>query len=124
MLQGRVIALRFESVLLACTSVLFGLVVALSGCTQDGQREAETAAGEARDNAPPSIVMQPEDGDHLWVFAETKDELGSGGELQIYVDPARYPEALASFAKFGLGVRGALPVHRHDKTEEMAYFLS
>jgi len=68
--------------------------------------------------------MRPGDGDHLWVFAETKDELGSGGEFQIYVDPVRFPKALAGFARFGLGVGGALPVHRHDKTEEIAYFLS
>ena len=68
--------------------------------------------------------MQPEDGDRLWVFAEAKDELGPGGDFQIYVDPVKFPKALASFAKFGLGVGGALPVHRHDKTEEIAYFIS
>ncbi len=68
--------------------------------------------------------MGPEDGDHLWVFAESKDELGSGGEFQIYVDPVKFPQASASFAKFGLGVGGALPVHRHDRTEEIGYFLS
>jgi mannose-6-phosphate isomerase-like protein (cupin superfamily) len=68
--------------------------------------------------------MRPQDGDHFWVFAETKETLGSGGEFQVYVDPVKFPKALASFAKFGLGVGGALPVHRHDKTEEIAYFLS
>jgi mannose-6-phosphate isomerase-like protein (cupin superfamily) len=40
------------------------------------------------------------------------------------VDAHTHPHARASFAKFTLGVGGALPVHRHDKTEEFAYFLS
>ena len=57
-------------------------------------------------------------------FHESKDELGSGGELQIFIDPETHPEATASFAKYTLGVGGALPVHRHDKTEEFAYILS
>ena len=35
-----------------------------------------------------------------------------------------HPEASASFAKFTLGVDGALPVHKHEKTEEIAYILS
>jgi oxalate decarboxylase/phosphoglucose isomerase-like protein (cupin superfamily) len=68
--------------------------------------------------------MGPEGGDHLWVNAESKDNLGSGGEFQIYVDPVTFPKASASFAKFSLGVGGALPVHRHDKTEEIGYFLA
>jgi mannose-6-phosphate isomerase-like protein (cupin superfamily) len=105
--------------------VIVGLLVAVSGCTTaDSQQEGEASAVAVGDSAPPTVVMQPEDGDHLWVFAETRDELGPGGAFQIYVDPVRYPEALASFAKFGLGVGGALPVHSHDKTEEIAYFLS
>ena len=70
------------------------------------------------------VFMQPHEGDHLWSFHESKDELGSGGELQIFIDPQTYPEASASFAKYTLGVGGALPVHRHDKTEEFAYILS
>lgn len=40
------------------------------------------------------------------------------------MDAHTHPHARASFAKFTLGVGGALPVHRHDKTEEFAYFLS
>ena len=102
-----------------------GLLVALSGCTSaESQQKVETSTRAASEAAPPSVVMRPEDGDRLWVFAETKDELGSGYEFHIYVDPVRFPAALASFAKFGLGVGGALPVHKHDKTEEIAYFLS
>ncbi len=69
-------------------------------------------------------VMQPDEGDYLWVFPESKDELGSGGELQIFVDAHTHPHARASFAKFTLGVGGSLPVHRHDKTEEFSYFIS
>ena len=34
------------------------------------------------------------------------------------------PEDSASFAKYTLGVGGALPVHKHDRTEEFAYILS
>lgn len=100
-------------------------LIALWGCTgAENQRKDETPPGAAREAAPPSVVMAPDDGDHLWVFAETKDQLGSGGEFHIFVDPVKFPSALASFAKFGLGVGGALPAHRHDKTEEIAYFLS
>ena len=73
---------------------------------------------------PRPHIMQPHEGDYLWFFHESKDELGSGGELQIFIDPQRHPEAKASFAKFTLGVGGNLPVHRHDKTEEIAYFLA
>ena len=69
-------------------------------------------------------VMGPDEGDVVWMSPESKDHLGSGGELQIYVDPETHPHATASFAKFTLGVGGSLPVHRHDKTEEFAYFLS
>ncbi len=107
--------------------VLLGLIVAVApwACTSpETQQEDEAPAGAVGDAAPPSIVMSPADGDPLWVFAETKDRLGPGGEFHIYVDPVKFPDALASFAKFGLGVGGALPAHRHDKTEEIAYFLS
>ncbi len=72
----------------------------------------------------PVVIMQPHEGDHLWSFHESKDELGSGGELQIFIDPETHPEATASFAKYTLGVGGALRMHRHDKTEEFAYILS
>ena len=72
----------------------------------------------------PMVIMQPHEGDHLWSFHESGDELGSGGELQIYIDPETHPDASASFAKYTLGVGGALPVHRHDRTEEFAYILS
>jgi mannose-6-phosphate isomerase-like protein (cupin superfamily) len=72
----------------------------------------------------PVVVMDPHAGDYLWSFHESGDELGSGGELQIFLDPETHPAASASFAKYTLGVGGALPVHRHDKTEEFAYILS
>ena len=72
----------------------------------------------------PVVIMQPHEGDVLWSFHENKEELGSGGELQIFIDPETHPKANASFAKFTLGVGGALPVHRHDRTEEFAYILS
>jgi mannose-6-phosphate isomerase-like protein (cupin superfamily) len=70
------------------------------------------------------VVMKPDAGDHLWSMHESGRELGSGGELQIFIDPETHPEAGASFAKYTLGVGGALPMHRHDKTEEFAYILS
>ncbi|MEJ2151605.1 MAG: cupin domain-containing protein [Gemmatimonadota bacterium] len=95
------------------------LCTGLCSCSHaEGQQDDKVPAG------PTTVVMGPDDGDHLWVFAESKDTLGSGGDFQIYVDPVTFPEASASFAKFGLGVGGALPVHRHDKTEEIGYFLA
>jgi len=69
-------------------------------------------------------VMNADAGKHLWVFPESKDKLGSGGKLQIYMDAESHPHASASFAKYELGVGGALPEHKHNKTEEIAYFLS
>ena len=72
----------------------------------------------------PVVIMQPHEGDHLWSFHQSKDELGSGGELQIFIDPETDPQASAGFAKYTLGVGGALPVHRHDRTEEFAYILA
>lgn len=72
----------------------------------------------------PLVVMQPHEGEHLWVFPDGKGNLGTGGELQIFLDAESHPDAKASFAKFTLGVGGALPIHRHDKTAELAYFLS
>lgn len=107
------------------TLAVLGLVVVACACTTAGsQQKDEPQASSGGKTAPPSTVMRPEDGDHFWVFAQTKDTLGSGGEFHVYIDPETFPKALASFAKFGLGVGGALPVHRHDKTEEIAYFLS
>lgn len=69
-------------------------------------------------------VWGPGEGDHLWVFPKNKDELGPGGEFHIYIDHKTDPGAKASFAKFSLGVGGALAEHRHEKTEELAYLLS
>ena len=74
--------------------------------------------------ATEATVIQPDGGDRLWVFAQSSEALGSGGEFHIYVDPETHPAAKASFAKFSLGPGGQLPVHRHDKTEEISYFLS
>lgn len=82
------------------------------------------ACQSTRHEPHPVVIMEPQEGDHLWSFHESKDELGSGGELQIFIDPETHPEAGASFAKYTLGVGGALPVHRHDRTEEFAYILS
>lgn len=69
-------------------------------------------------------MIPPGGGDRVWVFAESPHELGAGGEFHIYLDPETHPEARASFARFALGEGGALPVHRHDTTEEISYFLS
>ena len=91
--------------------VLLGVTLLVVGCSG------------ARDHRP-VVLMQPHEGDRLWSSHESKDELGSGGELQIFIDPETHPEASASFAKYTLGVGGALPLHRHDRTEEFAYILS
>lgn len=69
-------------------------------------------------------IMGPNSGQHLWIFPESKDKLGSGGKLQIFMDPESHPHASAGFAKYEMGVGGALPEHKHEKTEEIAYFLS
>ena len=82
------------------------------------------AEGQPEEAARPSVILEPEEGDLLWFFARSKDELGSGGELHIYLDAETHPEARASFAKFTLGVGGVLPVHKHEKTEEISYFLA
>ena len=120
-LVGRRCEPRLESSAL----VVLGLCIVMGGCAHvESQEKGEPSAETATDTALSSVVMGPDDSDHLWVFAESKDELGSGFEFHIYVDPVSFPEASASFAKFGLGVGGALPVHRHDKTEEIGYFLS
>ena len=73
---------------------------------------------------PVGGIMKPDAGEHLWVFPKNKDTLGSGGKLQIFMDAESHPHASAGFAKYELGVGGALPEHKHDKTEEIAYFLS
>ncbi len=91
---------------------MFGIALVLAGC--------HPASREPR----PVVLMQPHEGDHLWFFHKNEDDLGSGGELQIYVDAQTHPQASASFAKFTLGVGGSLPVHRHNRTEELAYFLT
>lgn len=88
-----------------------GLILTCIGC-------------ESTRHQRPVVLMEPHEGERLWVSPENKDTLGTGGELQIYMDAESHPEANASFAKFTLGVGGALPVHRHDKTEELTYFLS
>ena len=99
------------------------LVVALVGCCLIlwGCRPKESPAGSAESEraAQPEAevpeqqvrdgqIWSPDGGDHLWVFAESKDNLGPGGEFHIYVDPETHPHARASFAKFSLGVGGAL----------------
>jgi len=69
-------------------------------------------------------VMAPDEGDVVWMSPDSQDELGGGNELRIYVDAETHPHATASFARFTLGPGRALPVHRHEKTEEFAYFIS
>lgn len=101
------------------------LGMAAAGCAgvESGQ-PAEPPTASTEERTASTVIMGPEDADHFWVFAESKDRLGSGGDLEIYVDPVKFPDARGGFAKFALGVGGALPVHRHDKTEEIGYFLA
>lgn len=80
------------------------------------------AGNAAQDERP--VILPPDAGDVLWFNHDDPSELGSGGELRIYVDSETHPHATSSFAKFTLGPGGQLPTHRHDKTEEFAYFLS
>jgi mannose-6-phosphate isomerase-like protein (cupin superfamily) len=70
------------------------------------------------------VVWQPGDGDRLWVFPAGRDDIGSGGEFHIYLDPVTRPDAAASFARFGLGAGGDLAEHRHERSEEFGYLIS
>ena len=103
-------------------------LIALPGCGGETASVASEAVSEAmptlEQEARPGKIWAPGEGDHFWVFPESSETLGSGGEFHIYVDPDTDPAALASFARFALGVGGALPEHRHLKTEEFAYFIS
>ena len=111
--------------LLACLS----LSIVLQSC---GNKEAKTEKveelqkEEITTTTQKSVgsIMEPNAGEHVWVFPKNKDTLGSGGKLQVFMDAKSHPHASASFAKYELGVGGALPEHKHNKTEEIAYFLS
>ena len=92
--------------------VIVGVLVLLTGC-QTGPTKSRSV-----------VIMPPDGGDRLWFFHETPSDIGTGGELQIFVDPEHYPAAKASFAKYTMGVGAALQMHRHEKTEEFAYILS
>lgn len=71
-----------------------------------------------------SVIMKPEEGDVLWLKPGSRDSLGSGVELHIYMDAKDHPDMRASFAKVALGEGGILPAHKHERTEELAYILS
>ena len=102
---------------------LYGFAILFQSC---GTKAIESTKKEipTKKGIPVGSIMHPDSGQYFWVFPESKDKLGTGGKLQIYMDAESHPHASASFAKYELGVGGALPEHRHDKTEEIAYFLS
>lgn len=89
-----------------------------------------TSQRQDRPDSPPEsdignvVVWEHGQGEHFWVFPESKDELGSGGEFHVYVDPVTHPEATASFARFSLGVGGDLAEHKHERSQELAYLIS
>ncbi len=106
------------------TGLIFLLLIA-GGCShKENTTKTVSANTDSVVTTPPQILLEPSDGDVVWFFAKSKDELGPGGELHIYLDSETHPQARASFAKFTLGVNGVLPVHKHDRTEEICYFLS
>lgn len=108
--------------------VALSLLSMMAGCGPDegGRQAAESASSDASSAAPTPTneVITGEDADRLWFLPTSEDSLGSGGEFHIYVDAETHPRARASFAKFDLGPDGMLPPHRHDKTEEISYFLA
>jgi len=110
---------------MVCFTV-FGLLT--TAACQEGENAVESSSNiqpsEHNANSDESEMWAPGEGDHFWVFADSKDNLGSGGEFHIYMDPETHADAGVSFSRFALGVGGALPEHRHDKTEEIAYFVS
>ncbi|WP_273273748.1 cupin domain-containing protein [Maribacter polysiphoniae] len=122
---------------LAAITILFTI---LQGCGENGGKSDKKGESKAslsldekeeshsHDNSthshPGKSIVKPEDAQQLWIFPESKDKLGSGGLLQIYMDPESHPHASSGFSKYELGVGGALPEHKHNKTEEIAYFIS
>lgn len=117
----------------SCKGILLFAFLSLSILLQScGNKESKTEKATeltkeeitAKTEKPVGGIMEPNAGEHLWVFPKNKDTLGSGGKLQIFMDAESHPHASASFAKYELGVGGALPEHKHNKTEEIAYFLS
>jgi mannose-6-phosphate isomerase-like protein (cupin superfamily) len=85
----------------------------------------ETMPHQPADETRPNVVVwDPDEGERLWVFPRSQDDLGPGGEFHIYVDPSTYPDGSASFARFALGAGGDLAEHRHERSEELAYLLS
>lgn len=107
---------------------LLSMFICLQSCGKKGkQPKADTKQIEENHigHSDGKIhVMHPDDGDLYWFFPKSKDTLGSGGELTIYIDPETHPDAGASFAKLSVGVGGSLPAHKHEKTEEIAYIIS
>lgn len=118
------------------SGILGLLMIALffTGCGQNSEeKESEekaeigkinTEVYETETKEEGSIIMKPEEGDIFWLKPDSKDSLGSGVELHIYMDAEDHPDMRASFAKVALGEGGSLPAHKHDKTEELAYILS
>ena len=108
--------------------LFLGIFIFLQSCVQKEEKskdETNPNVEKITEQSDGKIhIMHPDEGDLYWAFPKTKDTLGSGGELIIYIDPENYPNAGASFAKFTMGVGGALPTHKHDKTEEIAYIIS
>jgi len=117
----------FPLVAASCLLVLVGCGGGDPSVASEPAPDASAAPGVSVAEAPearPGKIWAPGEGDHFWVFPESKETLGPGGEFHIYVDPETEPAAKASFARFALGAGGALPEHRHVKTEEFAYFIS
>ncbi|MFQ5607838.1 MAG: cupin domain-containing protein [Candidatus Zixiibacteriota bacterium] len=104
--------------------VYLSLLVLTAGCALEKNTANAQISQDKDKQGSKTIILKPDEGDVVWFFAKSKDELGAGGELQIYLDHHTHPEAKAAFAKFTLGLGGALPTHKHEKTEEIAYFLS
>ena len=102
---------------IACFTIIGLLASTACQNGEDAVASSEEAhQAERSANTQHAQIWAPDEGDHLWVFAESKDNLGSGGEFHIYMDSETHPNASASFSRFALGVGGALPEHRHDRT--------
>jgi len=106
---------------LRTTGILTIALLAVAAATAWQMKRHAEAAERA---TAPQIIVPPEDARHFWTFPQSADALGSGGEFHVYVDAHTHPHAGGSFAKFALGPEGALPEHKHEKTEELAYILS
>jgi mannose-6-phosphate isomerase-like protein (cupin superfamily) len=122
---------NFRKGLIDCFSIVLVCVLVIS-CKDHQEQKDESGQQISSDSSLThgsieyhgSVIMKPDEGDVIWLKPQSKDTLGSGVELHIYMDSKNHPNVKSSFAKVTVGEGGNLPAHKHEKTEEIAYILS